>query len=171
MVSHIESRAARYPLRCPKQLPFRTGDGLGQGPGCQFGPRFQVREMLADDWSQRRLRTRPESLAALLVQQPDATGADYKLALELASKAAQQNDVAGQLLLASFYHDGRVVPKDLQKAQFWTQRAQQSRMAAQWKLWNKDVFMGLTPMDLVKGYSRCKMRFRKISTSTPLPWR
>ena len=87
-------------------------------------------------------------LAALLLQQPTSTDADYALAFQLASKSAQQNDIAGQLLLASLYRDGKATAKDLQKAQFWTQRAQQSKMAAQWKLLNSDVFMGLSPLKI-----------------------
>jgi TPR repeat protein len=90
-------------------------------------------------------------LAALLLQQPGVTEEDYASAFQLASKSAQQGDIAGELELASLYSEGKGTPKDLQKAQLWTQRAQQSKMAAQWKLWNTSVFMGLTPLDVVHG--------------------
>lgn len=87
-------------------------------------------------------------LAALLVRRPDASAADYGAAFRLATKSAQQGDIAGQLELASFYREGKGTPRDPQQAQFWTQRAQQSKAAAQWKLWNSNVFLGLSPLDI-----------------------
>ena len=87
-------------------------------------------------------------LAALLVQQPTVSAADYLAVFQLAGKSAEQDNVAGELLLASLYREGKGTPKDLQKAQLWTQRAQQSKIAAQWKLMNTDVFMGLTPLQI-----------------------
>jgi TPR repeat protein len=66
----------------------------------------------------------------------------------MAMKSAQQGDIAGQLETASLYREGKGTPKDLGKAEFWTQKAQQSKMAAQWKLWNSDVFLGLSPLDI-----------------------
>jgi hypothetical protein len=87
-------------------------------------------------------------LAAVLLQQPAPSNADYTLAFQMATKSAQQGDIAGELELASLYREGSGTPRDLQKAQFWTQRAQQSKAAAQWKLWNTGVFLGLTPLDV-----------------------
>lgn len=87
-------------------------------------------------------------LAALLLREPSATGAEYKLAFEMATKSAQQGDIAGQLELASLYREGKGTPEDVQKAQFWTQKAQQTKDAAQWKAWNTNVFLGLTPLDI-----------------------
>jgi hypothetical protein len=87
-------------------------------------------------------------LAAVLLRQPAPTEVEYRLAFEMAMKSAQQGDIAGQLETASLYREGKGTPKDLGKAEFWTQKAQQSKMAAQWKLWNSDVFLGLSPLDI-----------------------
>lgn len=88
------------------------------------------------------------ALAALLLQQPDATEADYARAFQLAGRSAAQGDIAGQLELASLYREGKGIAKDPAQAQLWTQRARQSKAAAQWKLWNSNVFLGLTPLDV-----------------------
>ena len=87
-------------------------------------------------------------LAALLLKEPEGTEANYKLAFEMATKSAQQGDIAGQLELASLYRDGKGTAQDLRQAQFWTQKAQQSKEAAQWRAWNTKVFLGLTPLDI-----------------------
>lgn len=90
-------------------------------------------------------------LAAVIMQQPNTTSADDTAAFAWATKGAMQGDIAGQLELATFYREGKGTVRNLQKAEYWTQQAQQSKAAAEWKKWNADIGFGLSAMDVVKG--------------------
>ena len=87
-------------------------------------------------------------LAALLIEGRGSAAPDYQSAFALASKSAQQGDIAGQLELASLYREGKGTPQDAGKAQYWADRAKQSKSAAEWKLWNTKLPFGLSPLDI-----------------------
>jgi hypothetical protein len=63
-------------------------------------------------------------LAALIIDGKDGTAPDYALAFDLASKSAENGDMAGQFELASMYQNGKGTPQDAEKAKLWLQRAQ-----------------------------------------------
>ena len=68
------------------------------------------------------------SLAALLILE-----GDFKRAFELATKSAKNGDTAGEMQLAAMYSEGKGTEPDAAKADYWLQKAQQSKDAAAWK--------------------------------------
>jgi hypothetical protein len=85
-------------------------------------------------------------LAALLMSNSPP---DYPLAFRLASQAAAQGDILGELQLAGMYRDGKGIAPDAAKAQFWVAQAQRSQDLASWQRWNTKNGIGLSMMDIM----------------------
>jgi TPR repeat protein len=90
-------------------------------------------------------------LAALLIR---GSPPDYSSAFRLASLAAAQGDVLGELQLASLNREGKGTAPDAAKAQFWTAQAQRSQDLAAWQRLNTKNGVGLSMMDLMASWAR-----------------
>jgi hypothetical protein len=85
-------------------------------------------------------------LAALFMR---SSPPDYPSAFRLASQAAAQGDVPGELQLAGLYREGKGTAPDAAKAQFWTVQAQRSQDLAIWQRLNTKNAVGLSMMDVM----------------------
>jgi TPR repeat protein len=85
-------------------------------------------------------------LAALLIR---SSPPDYPSAFRLASQAAAQGDVLGELQLAGMYREGKGTAPDAAKAQFWSAQAQRSQDLVAWQRMNTKNGAGLSMMDVL----------------------
>jgi hypothetical protein len=85
-------------------------------------------------------------LAALLIR---SSPPDYTSAFRLASLAATQGDIFGELQLAVMYREGKGTAPDAAKAQFWSAQAQRSQDLAVWQRLNTKNAVGLSVMDVM----------------------
>jgi TPR repeat protein len=85
-------------------------------------------------------------LAALMIR---SSPPDYPSAFRLASQAAAQGDILGELQLAAMYREGQGTAPDAAKAQLWAAQAQRSQDIAAWKRLNTNGDLGITAMDVI----------------------
>jgi len=70
-------------------------------------------------------------LAAIIIDGKGDAPRDYAVALDLASKSAEQGDAGGQLELAAMYREGKGTTPDPEKAQYWLDKAKESHQLDQ----------------------------------------
>jgi hypothetical protein len=87
-------------------------------------------------------------LAALIIEGKYGDQPDYSLAFNLSTKSAENGDIAGQLELAGLYREGKGVAQDSRKADFWLQKADETRAAKKWGFLTEKSYGGMSVLDL-----------------------
>lgn len=94
------------------------------GPGANFDPALQAKANAGDAAAEVALGEHYAQAAANDHDKVQMAG-DYQQELAWYRKAADQNDIPGEMHLAALYRDGggRTIPRDMEQAATWYRRA------------------------------------------------